>query len=136
MAIHLRNVVLDTADVPRLAEFYRELLGWSYPDGYEVGPEDYPDWRSIVGPQGQRLSFQQAESMTPTTWPDPTVPQQAHLDFLVDSVEELDSYRDRALALGAELRLDRRDDEEEPLWVLADPSGHLFCVFAWPGREQ
>jgi catechol 2,3-dioxygenase-like lactoylglutathione lyase family enzyme len=134
MGIRLRNVVLDTTDVPGLSEFYRELLGWRHPEGFD--PYEDPAWRTLVGPDGQRISFQQAETVTPTTWPDPAVPQQLHLDFLVDSVEELDAYRDRALALGAELRLDRRDDEEEPLWVFADPSGHLFCVFAWPGQVE
>ena len=136
MGIQLRNVVLDTTDVPRLAEFYRELLGWGYPDGFEVGPGDYTDWRTIVGPDGRRIAFQQAESVAPTTWPDPAVPQQLHLDFLVDSVEELDAYRDRALGLGAEQRLDRRDDEEEPLCVFADPSGHTFCVFTWLNQDR
>jgi catechol 2,3-dioxygenase-like lactoylglutathione lyase family enzyme len=136
MGIRLRNVVLDTTDVPGLAEFYRELLGWSYPDGVEVGPEDHTDWRSIVGPEGQRLAFQRADALTPTTWPDPAVPQQLHLDFLLDSVEELDAQHERALALGAEVRLDQRDDPEEPLRVYTDPSGHTFCLFAWPGQGQ
>ncbi|HEY0890860.1 MAG TPA: VOC family protein [Nocardioides sp.] len=131
MGIHLRSVVLDTTDVPRLAEFYRELLGWSYPDGFEDGGDD-TDWRSIVGPGGERLAFQQAASVTPTTWPDPAVPQQLHLDFLVDSVEEMEQHHDRALGLGASLRLDQSDDAEEPLRVYTDPAGHTFCLFAWP----
>ncbi|WGL52732.1 VOC family protein [Nocardioides sp. BP30] len=136
MGIHLRNVVLDTTDVPRLAEFYRELLGWSYPDGFDVGQDDYLDWRSIVGPEGQRLSFQLAGSVTPTTWPDPTVPQQLHLDFLVDSPAELESQHQRALTLGAQVRLDRSDDQEEPLRVYADPSGHTFCLFTWLDQDR
>ena len=37
-------------------------------------------------------------------------------------------YR-RAEALGATLLLDRTADEDEPLYVLADPSGHPFCIF-------
>ena len=36
--------------------------------------------------------------------------------------------RARAEELGAELLLDRTDDEDEPLYVLADPSGHPFCL--------
>jgi hypothetical protein len=27
------------------------------------------------------------------------------------------------------MRLDRTDDDDEPLYVLADPSGHPFCLF-------
>ena len=129
MGISLRNVVLDTPDVPRLAEFYRDLLGWSFPDGYD--PDDL-SWRTLVGPGGERLAFQRAESVAPTTWPDPAVPQQLHLDFLVDSVEELEEQHQRALALGAAVRLERMDDPEEPLRVYTDPAGHTFCLFAWP----
>lgn len=36
---------------------------------------------------------------------------------------------ERVLALGGVLRLDRSDDQEEPLRVYADPDGHPFCVF-------
>jgi len=131
MGISLRNVVLDTTDVPRLAEFYRDLLGWSFPDGYD--PDD-PDWRTLVAPDGFRLGFQRADALAPTTWPDPAVPQQLHLDFLVDSVEELEEHHRRALGLGAVVRLERMDDPEEPLRVFTDPAGHTFCLFAWPGQ--
>ena len=54
---------------------------------------------------------------------------QMHLDLTVDTVEELERQRERAESLGAELRLDRTDDPHEPLYVLADPSGHPFCIF-------
>jgi len=131
MAISLRNIVLDTTDVPGLSEFYRDLLGWSFPDGYD--PDDH-SWRTLVGPGGVRLAFQQAESVAPTTWPDPAVPQQLHLDFLLDSVEELEAQHRRALELGAVVRMDQSDDPEEPLWVFTDPAGHTFCLFAWPGQ--
>jgi catechol 2,3-dioxygenase-like lactoylglutathione lyase family enzyme len=119
--------------VPRLAEFYRDLLGWSFPEGYD--PDD-DTWRTLRGPNGERLAFQKAEAVTPTTWPDPDVPQQAHLDLLVDSVAELDEQCRRAVELGAVLRLDRSDDPEEPLRVYADPAGHMFCLFAWPGSAD
>src|SRR6185437_8636310 len=37
---HLRQVVLDSTDARRLAEFYRQLLGFSYRPGDEPpGPE-------------------------------------------------------------------------------------------------
>jgi len=132
MGIHLRSVVLDTTDVPRLAEFYRQLLGWRYPDGFEVGPQDFLDWRSIEGPDGERISFQLAGAVTPTTWPEPAVPQQLHLDFMLDSVQELQEWHQRALDLGAVVRMDQSDDEEEPLRVYADPAGHMFCLFTRP----
>jgi hypothetical protein len=52
---------------------------------------------------------------------------QMHLDFSVSSADELARHRDRALALGARIVLDRTD-EDEALYVLADPSGHPFCL--------
>ena len=54
---------------------------------------------------------------------------QMHLDFTVSSLEELRRQRDRAESFGAELLLDRTDDANEPLYVLADLSGHPFCIF-------
>ena len=75
-------------------------------------------------------------SPSSTTWPDAAVPQQLHLDLLLDSVEELKERRQRALRLGAVLRLDRSEDEEEPLWVFTDPAGHTFCLFAWPQADR
>lgn len=134
MVLHLRNVVFDTTDVPRLAEFYRQLLGWPYAEGFEPSPED--DWRTLISPERLRIGFQRADSVTPTTWPDPAVPQQLHLDFLAGSVEELAQWHERALALGAELRLDRSEEPEEPLRVYVDPAGHTFCIFAWPGAPD
>ena len=52
-----------------------------------------------------------------------------HLDTVVATTAELETQRQRALDLGATLRLDRTDDPEEPLYVFADPAGHPFCIF-------
>ncbi len=54
---------------------------------------------------------------------------QIHLDLTVPDREALGRHHSRALALGAELRLDRTDDPNEPLYVYADPAGHPFCIF-------
>ena len=51
---------------------------------------------------------------------------QMPLDFTVLGREELDRHRERAEALGARPLQDRMDDPTEPLYVLADPSGHPF----------
>ncbi len=123
----LRSTVLDTTDVPLLAEFYRRLLGWSYPEGFDI--DEFTDWRSIVGPSGERLSFQQVDELAATTWPDAEVPQQLHLDFQVEDRADLEVNHQRALELGAVVRSDQSDDPEEPLRVYADPAGHTFCLF-------
>lgn len=123
----LRSVVLDCLDVHEMADFYRALTGWDYPEGAQ--PDGADDWLSIIGPEGVRISFQRSEKITRTTWPSTEVPQQAHLDFLVDSRAELEEMHRRMLDLGAEVRSDQSEDPEEPLRVYADPAGHLFCLF-------
>lgn len=127
----LLHTVLDAVDVRREAEFWRELLGLVYRPGDEVpeGDDDL-DWLVLLHPDGRRcLAFQEVAEQPRTTWPSPDVPMQLHLDLTVDSVEELARQRDRALALGAGVLLDRTDDEHEPLYVFADPEGHPFCIF-------
>jgi hypothetical protein len=79
-----------------------------------------------------RLAVQSVDALPASTWPDVDVPQQLHLDLTVGDVDELATQRDRALALGAELRLDRSADPDEPLYVFADPAGHPFCIFVSP----
>jgi hypothetical protein len=123
----LLQTVLDATDVRALAEFYRELLGYGYRPGDEEGDGD---WLVLQDSHGAtRLAFQQVEEVKRPTWPEGAVPQQLHLDMTVDSVEQLDRQHQRALELGATLLLDRSDDEDEPLRVYADPSGHPFCIF-------
>lgn len=128
----VRQTVLDTTDARGLAEFYRQLLGLTYRPGDEVptdGPDD-SDWLVLQTPQGGHgLAFQQAEEVAPTTWPEPSVPMQLHLDMTVPDIDALRRHRDRALKLGGRLVLDRSDDPEEPLYVIADPAGHPFCLF-------
>ena len=57
------------------------------------------------------------------------VPMQMHLDLTVPTTGQLQVQRERAESLGAKMLLDRTDDADEPLYVFADPSGHLFCIF-------
>lgn len=130
---HLLHTVIDTTDVRALAEFYRQFLGLSYRPGDEPpadGGADHADWLVLVDADGgQQLAFQQVERLEQTTWPEHDVPMQMHLDLTLPSLGELRRQRERAESLGARLVLDRTDDEEEPLYVLADPSGHPFCIF-------
>ncbi len=51
-----------------------------------------------------------------------------HMDFTVSSVADLERQRERAETLGARRLRDRANDETEPLYVLADPAGHPFCL--------
>ncbi len=129
----LLQTVLDATDVRSLAEFYRRLLGLIYRPGDEPPVDGLPDdagWLVLTDAAGTRkLAFQQVGELPRNTWPRPGVPQQLHLDMTVPDRAALVRQRDRALALGAELRLDRSEDPREPLYVLADPAGHTFCLF-------
>jgi catechol 2,3-dioxygenase-like lactoylglutathione lyase family enzyme len=131
----LVQVVFDSTDARRTAEFWRQLLGLVYPPVHEPPPagEDDPDgrdWLNLKDPDGTpRLAVQQVDTLPRTTWPDHEVPQQLHLDLMVGSVEDLDAVHQRVLDLGGELRFDRSDDPDEPLRVFVDPSGHTFCIF-------
>jgi catechol 2,3-dioxygenase-like lactoylglutathione lyase family enzyme len=129
----LLHTAIDTTDPRGLAEFYREFLGLHYREGDEPptdGSPDDADWLVLVDGRGNRkLAFQQVERLERTTWPEHDVPMQMHVDFTLSSFAELQRHRDRAESLGATLLLDRTDDPDEPLYVLADPSGHPFCIF-------
>ncbi len=116
--ITLGEIVLDTDDPPRLAEFYSALLGWPITRRDE-------DWWSIGTDAGPRLSFQLAPDHRPSSWPDDDVPQQVHLDL---DVPELPSAVAYAESLGATLADNSRSTET--FVVLLDPSGHPFCLCA------
>jgi hypothetical protein len=129
----LLQTVLDCVRVRELAEFYRALLGLHYRAGDEAptdGTPDHADWLVLTDEHGARaLAFQKVDELPESTWPAPGVPQQLHLDLTVGTRAELEQHRQRAVALGARELLDRTDDAEEPLHVLADLAGHPFCIF-------
>jgi catechol 2,3-dioxygenase-like lactoylglutathione lyase family enzyme len=131
----LSQIVIDTTSARDAAEFWRELLGLVYRPGHEPPPdtEDDPagrDWLNLFDADGTpRLAFQQVPALTPTSWPEQTIPQQLHLDLTVGTLAELDAAHHRVLELGGTLRLDRSEDPDEPLRVYADRDGHTFCIF-------
>lgn len=112
----LHHVVLDCREPAALAAFYSELLG--QPVTYRSD-----DWVVVAANDASSgLAFQLAPDHQPPTWPDPAVPQQYHLDVMVEDVE---AAGPRVLALGAS-KLDGED-------VYADPAGHPFCLIKRPG---
>jgi catechol 2,3-dioxygenase-like lactoylglutathione lyase family enzyme len=113
----LQTIVLDCPDVLELARFYQALLGGEVnkPDGRWSLNDD---WATLHTDSGV-LCFQRVEDYRAPRWPDPEHPQQFHLDFEVD---DLDDASAKLRALGATvLREDR--------WIImADPAGHPFCL--------
>jgi catechol 2,3-dioxygenase-like lactoylglutathione lyase family enzyme len=97
----IRQIVLDTEDARRSAEFWRQLLGLVYREGHEPRPDrDDPagrDWLNLRYPDGSPcLAFQQVPQQDPPTWPEPGVSQQLHLDITVGSIDALNSAHDQA----------------------------------------
>jgi catechol-2,3-dioxygenase len=128
----LLHTAIDARDCRGLAEFYRQLLGLHYREGEEPptdGSPDDADWLVLLDDDGRRVvTVQQKPDTTPPTWPSEEVPMQMHMDFKVPTVEDLEASRSRAFELGARVLHDRSADDGEPLYVLADPAGHPFCL--------
>lgn len=126
------HTAIDAPDCRGLAEFYRQFLGLHYRDGDEPPSDasrDDADWLVLLDDEGNRVvTIQEKKDTTPCTWPSEDVPMQMHMDFSVPTGEDLERHRDHALHLGAQLLYDRSQDEHEPLYVLADPAGHPFCL--------
>ena len=114
-AMEFFAVTLDAPDAAALAHFYADLLELEV--SYE-GPEG-----ALVSGGPTSIMVQQISGYNPPLWPDPTRPQQAHLDILV---EDLDAGEARALSLGAT----RLDGGGDTFRVFADPAGHPFCLTA------
>jgi len=128
---HLLHTAIDSTDGRGLAEFYREFLGLQYRPGDEPptdGSEDDDSWLVLVDADGNRkVAIQRVDSLPRSTWPSHEIPMQLHMDFSVSSRDELERQKERAIALGARVLLDRTEGPEG-LYVLADPAGHPFCI--------
>jgi catechol 2,3-dioxygenase-like lactoylglutathione lyase family enzyme len=111
----MHHVIVDCPDPEALAGFYSRLLGL---------PITYRDGDFAVVAANDRtsgLAFQRSADHRRPTWPDPAVPQQMHLDLMVDDVA---AATPQVLALGASA-LDGDG-------VFADPAGHPFCLIPRP----
>ncbi len=115
----LVDLVVDCPDAHALALFWAALLGRRI-------DEMTQGWVSLnQGEDGHRLSFQQVEDYAPPVWPGQRVPQQAHLDVLVEDLEEADA---RVTALGAIPLTDVLHPGPKQWRIYSDPAGHPFCL--------
>jgi predicted enzyme related to lactoylglutathione lyase len=107
------SIVIDCPDAAALAAFYAAMLDWKV--------EVAPGWVEIRT-DGQCISFQEVEGYTAPKWPAQEVPQQMHLDVVVD---DLDAAEAAVLELGAT----RHDHQPGTTFrVFLDPAGHPFCL--------
>lgn len=115
----LRAVTVDCPEPKVLADFYAQLTG------FEVAHSD-DNFAGLSADGGLWLGFQRVENFTPPVWPSQTVPQQFHLDFGVDDLDEAEAW---ALELGATKAAEQPGGER---WrVFLDPVGHPFCLAAF-----
>lgn len=114
----LHHLIVDCPDPAALARFYSALLG--QPVTYES--DDFVVVSADDTTSG--LAFQRAPDQRASTWPDPAVPQQMHLDVMVEDVAAATPH---VLALGA-VRLEEG--------VFADPAGHPFCLIPRPAWAE
>jgi hypothetical protein len=108
------SFVLDCPDPVALATFYGALLDWKV--------DASPEWGEIRGGNDQCICFQPVSDYTPPRWPGQEVPQQMHLDVMVD---DLDAGEAAVLELGA------TEHDHQPgttFRVFLDPAGHPFCL--------
>ncbi len=108
------SIVLDCPDPAALAAFYGALLDWK--------AEVSADWAEVRAEHGQCISFQQVQGYTPPSWPGQQVPQQMHIDVIVD---DLDAAETAVLALGA---IKHEHQPGTTFRVFLDPAGHPFCL--------
>ena len=118
MANRITTIVVDSSDPPRLADFYRAVLGWDEVDrtgdDIEIGPPGQPEKGPVP-----TLLFQRA--------PDPAPGKnRLHLDLNATDRDQ-EAELQRLLALGA-TPADVGQTGEESWHVLADPEGNVFCL--------
>ena len=118
MVSRFTELCIDCADPRRLAEFWRDVLGW------EIGEEDLdgtPPAVELVNPEQQwpTLLFVQV--------PEPkSVKNRLHIDVNARDREQAEEV-ERVLALGA-THAEVGQTGKESWVVLADPEGNEFCI--------
>lgn len=118
MPLRLHHIVIDTHDLPGLARFWTQALGWRVLSERDqeivIGPgENAPVGICFMPVSGEK-----------------TVKNRVHLD-LTTSAADRDAEIGRLLALGAQ-RVDIGQTGQESWTVLADPEGNEFCVAEAP----
>jgi len=114
MPVRLHHIVIDAHDLPLLARFWSQALGWRILSEREheivIGADD----NAPVG-----------ICLMPVTDPK-TVKNRVHLD-ITTSASDRDAEIERLLGLGAR-PVEIGQTGAESWTVLADPEGNEFCV--------
>jgi hypothetical protein len=119
VGVRLTEIVIDSADPRRLAEFWSAVLGWPVSD-------DPTDDEVEIRPAGTDMTSSVVPSMLFIPVPETkTVKNRLHLD-----VSPVESDQETELARLLELGATRVDiGQGDAHWhVLADPEGNEFCL--------
>jgi catechol 2,3-dioxygenase-like lactoylglutathione lyase family enzyme len=117
LKMKLTAITLDCADPRALAAFYQQATG------LELHPESGGDFAGLTRQDGLFIGFQRVDGYQAPGWPGQNTPQQLHLDFAVDDLDEAEAL---ILELGA-AKPDFQPGGHQ--WrVFTDPAGHPFCL--------
>ena len=119
--IRLSVVALDCPDPLALADFYAKVTGLDVEPLGDFPPEDVT-WIELLSETKPTIGFQKVDHFVAPTWPEGAVPQQLHLDF---EVQDLDEGERKVLALGA---TKTAHQPGTTFRVFLDPIGHPFCL--------
>ena len=108
------GLVIDCPDPTALATFYGTMLDWKI--------ETSHGWADIRADYGHTISFQKVDDHTPPAWPGQEIPQQMHLDVVVDDLDEAEKA---VVELGATKHAHQPGTSFR---VFLDPAGHPFCL--------
>lgn len=114
MPLSLHHIVVDAHDLPALARFWAEVLGWRILSEREREVVIGPDETAPVGMCFMPVTDRKA------------VKNRLHLDLTTRAADR-EAEIERILALGART-VDVGQSGDESWTVLADPEGNEFCV--------
>ncbi|MDH6579490.1 VOC family protein [Kitasatospora sp. MAP5-34] len=113
----LTAITLDCPDPQALAGFYARATGLA------LARESDDDFAGLTREDGLFIGFQRVDDYQAPRWPDQAAPQQFHLDFAVDDLDEGEAL---LLELGA-VKPGYQPGGDR--WrVFTDPAGHPFCL--------
>ena len=93
------TIVLDCADPDALASFYGAMLDWKT----DRKADDSGSWAEIRAENGNCICFQPVADYTPPQWPGQQVPQQMHIDLIVDDLDAAEAAVLRACGTRIEI---------------------------------
>jgi predicted enzyme related to lactoylglutathione lyase len=114
MPVRLHHIVIDAHDLPKLARFWTQALGWKVLSEREREIVIGTDENAPVGICFMPVTDQKI------------VKNRVHLDITTEA-QDRDQEIDRLLGLGAQ-HADVGQTGKESWTVLADPEGNEFCV--------